>query len=87
MPRGFDLKVICAAMAEIAGLKGVLDLHLRSVAGDDASLTAHFAIGGGEDAEVVRRSMTDMLEAQFAIPHACLRTESVPCDDETALHR
>lgn len=73
MPRGFDLKVICAAMAEIAGLNGVYDLHLRSVAGDDA--------------EVVRRAMTDMLEAQFAIHHVSLRTEPVPCDDETALHR
>lgn len=74
-------------MAEIAGLKGVLDLHLRSVAGDDASLTAHFATGGGEDAEVVRRAMTDMLEAQFAIHHASLQIRFVPCDDETALHK
>ncbi len=87
MPRGFDLKAIRAATAEILGVNGVHDLHPSSVAGDEDSLTAHVAIGGGEDAEPVRRAMTEMLEAPFAIHHVTLQTESVPCDDETALHR
>jgi len=87
VPRGFDLKAIRTAMAEMQGVNGVHDLHLWSVAGDDASLTAHVAIDGGEDAEVVRRDVADMLAAQFAIHHVTIQTETVPCTDETVLHR
>lgn len=87
MPRGFDLQAIRAAMAEITGVNGVHDLHLWSVAGDDASLSAHVAIGEADDAESVRHAVAVMLEAQSAIHHITLQTELVPCDDETALHR
>lgn len=87
MPRGFHLQAIRAATDEIVSVNGVYDLHLCSVADEDTSLTAHVAIGGGEDAEAVRRAMTEMLEAQLAIQHITLQTESVPRDDETALHR
>ena len=87
VPRGHDLKAIRTAMAEVQGVIGVHDLHLWSVAGDDASLTAHVAIGGGEAAEAVRRAVTDMLKAQFAIHHVTIQTETVPCTDETPMHR
>ena len=87
VPRGFDLIAIRTAMAEMQGVNGVHDLHLWSVAGDDASLTAHVAIGGVEDAEAVRRAVTVMLEAQFAIHHVTIQTEAVPCTHETPMHR
>ena len=87
VPRGFDLIAIRTAMAEMQGVNGVHDLHLWSVAGDDASLTAHVAIGGVEDAEAGRRAVTVMLKAQFAIHHVTIQTEAVPCTDETPMHR
>lgn len=87
VPRGFDLIAIRTAMAEMQGVNGVHDLHLWSVAGDDASLTAHVAIGGVEDAEAVRLAVTVMLKAQFAIHHVTIQTEAVPCTDETPMHR
>lgn len=87
VPRGFDLKAIRTAMGEIVGVTGVHDLHLWSVAGDDASLTAHVAIGGGEDAEAVRRAVEDVLEVRFSIHHVTIQTEAVPCTDDTVLHR
>lgn len=87
VPRGFDLNAIRAAMGEVAGVTGVHDLHLWSVAEDDASLTAHVALAEGSDAEVTRRAMTEMLEARFDIHHATIQTETEPCGDEESLHR
>ena len=74
-------------MGEVAGVTGVHDLHLWSVAGDDASLTAHVALAEVSDAEVTRRAMTEMLEARFDIHHATIQTETEPCGDEESLHR
>jgi cobalt-zinc-cadmium efflux system protein len=73
-------------MGEVAGVTGVHDLHLWSVAGDDASLTAHVAVAEGRDAEAVRKALTEMLEARFAIHHATIQTESEPCGDAESLH-
>lgn len=87
VPRGFDLKAIRAAMGEIQGVTGVHDLHLWSVAGDDASLTAHVAVADADVAEATRRALTEMLEARFNIHHATIQTETEPCGDEESLHK
>lgn len=87
VPRGFDLNAIRAAMGEVSGVTGVHDLHLWSVAGDDAALTAHVAIADGGDGEAIRRALTGMLETRFAIHHATIQTETEPCGDEESLHR
>lgn len=81
VPRGFDLKAIRAAMEEVAGVDGVHDLHLWSVAGDDASLTAHVALAGGADAETVRHAVIDMLGSRFHISHATIQTETIACGE------
>lgn len=86
VPRGFDLKAIRAAMGEVDGVAGVHDLHLWSVAGDDASLTAHVALADGSDAETTRRAVTALLETRYQIHHATIQTESEPCADEESLH-
>lgn len=87
VPRGFDLTAIRAAMGELEGVTGVHDLHLWSVAGDDASLTAHVAIADSDKAEEIRRATTEMLESRFNIHHATIQTESEPCGDEESLHQ
>lgn len=81
VPRGFDLNAIRTAMGEVAGVDGVHDLHLWSVAGDDASLTAHVALAGGADAETVRRAVIDMLGSRFHISHATIQTETIACGE------
>lgn len=81
VPRGFDLEAIRAAMEEVAGVDDVHDLHLWSVAGDDASLTAHVALSGGGDAETVRRAVIDMLASRFDIRHATIQTEAEACEE------
>lgn len=87
VPRGFDINAIRTAMGEIDGVTGVHDLHLWSVAGDDASLTAHVAVADGDKAEAIRRALTGLLESKFAIHHATIQTETEFCDDDVRLHR
>jgi cobalt-zinc-cadmium efflux system protein len=70
----------------VQGVKGVHDLHLWSVAGDDASLTAHVAIADGSDPEITRRAIVSLLEKQFNIHHATIQTETAPCGDVESIH-
>lgn len=84
IPRGFDLKAIRAAMGEVSCTTGVHDLHLWSVAGNDASLAAHVAVEGRGNAEIIRRALTEMLESRFAIHHPTIQTETELCGDGRA---
>ena len=86
VPRGLDLKAIRVAMGEVPGVSGVHDLHLWSVAGDDASLTAHVAVAETGNAEDVRKALSAMLEDKYSIHHATIQTETEPCGDEESLH-
>ena len=86
VPSGFDLKAIRAAMGSVEGVTGIHDLHLWSVAGDDASLTAHVAVIEGDQAEATRQAVVEMLEVRFGIHHATIQTETKPCGDEESLH-
>lgn len=87
VPRGFDLKAIRTAMGDVSGVTDVHDLHLWSMAGDDASLTAHVAVADGAEAEAIRRALTEMLEGRFNIPHVTIQTETEPCGDEEGMHK
>lgn len=86
VPRGMDLDVIRATISAVPGVVGVHDLHVWSVAGDDASLTAHVAIAADEDQTAVRKTIAAIIEARFKIRHSTLQTEIEPCGDEEALH-
>ena len=86
VPRGFDLKKIRAKMEVVPGVTGVHDLHLWSVAGDDASLTAHVAVEEGGNTEAIRRELAMMLEAAFNINHVTIQIETEPCGDAESLH-
>ena len=81
------MKAQAAKGWDVAGVTGVHDLHLWSVAGDDASLTAHVALADEGKAETTRRALTEMLEERFKIHHATIQTETEPCGDEESLHR
>jgi cobalt-zinc-cadmium efflux system protein len=86
VPRGFDLHAIRSAISEMAGVVGVHDLHLWSVAGDDASLTAHIVTAPRSDAESVRQAVAAMLDDQFGIEHVTIQAENEACEDSDALH-
>jgi cobalt-zinc-cadmium efflux system protein len=86
VPRGMDLDAIRAAIGAVPGVAGVHDLHVWSVAGDDASLTAHIGVVDGRDQTAVRKAVAEMLEDRFKIHHSTLQTETELCGDVDALH-
>jgi cobalt-zinc-cadmium efflux system protein len=86
VPRGIDLDAVRAAMRAQPGVTDVHDLHIWSVAGDDASLTAHVVVADGADVEAVRVALAAMLEARFEIHHATIQPETAPCADAASLH-
>lgn len=86
VPRGMDLDVIRAAIGAVPGVASVHDLHVWSVAGDDASLTAHIGIADSADQTAVRNAVAALLETRFTIHHSTLQTETEPCGDQDALH-
>ena len=75
VPRGVDLDAVRAAIAEVAGVNSVHDLHLWSVAGDDRSLTAHIVIDASDEEQRVRQRIAQRLMEQFEIDHATLQVE------------
>ncbi len=86
VPPGYELKAVRRAMGEVAGVAGVHDLHLWSVAGDDASLTAHVELAAGADGETVRKAVAHMLDKRFHIHHVTIQTEVERCSHADSGH-
>lgn len=81
-PSGFELNVIRAALSELAGVAGVHDLHLWSVAGDVAILTAHVLSAKGSDSESTRRAVVELLGTRCKVNHSAIKSEMDFCGDE-----
>lgn len=79
VPSRLSLAEVRAALAGADGVAGVHDLHLWSLAGDDASLTAHIEVRSETEADGVRRRLTILLAERFAVRHVTLQTEVGPC--------
>jgi cobalt-zinc-cadmium efflux system protein len=86
VPARLSLSEVRAAIAAESGVGGVHDLHLWSLAGDDASLTAHVELREGEEPEGVRVALIRMLDARFSVRHVTLQLEQGPCCETGHLH-
>ena len=86
VPRGIDLDAVRAAMRAQPGVTDVHDLHIWSVAGDDACLTAHVVVSDGGDVDVVRVALAAMLEARFRAGSWRDGFQTAPCADAASLH-
>ena len=86
VPARLSLTEVREAIAEAEGVSGVHDLHLWSLAGDDASLTAHVEIEEDAAGERVRVALIRMLDERFAVRHVTLQLEQGPCCETGHLH-
>jgi cobalt-zinc-cadmium efflux system protein len=86
VPSRLSLTEVRAALAGSDGVCGVHDLHLWSLAGDDASLTAHVELVENREPEGVRVALIRMLDERFSVRHVTLQLEQGPCCEAGHLH-
>lgn len=86
VPRSVDLDSVRSALAALPGVEGVHDLHIWSVSGSDASLTAHVVLRAEAEHDIVRRAASDMLMDQFEISHVTIQPEAETCEPTNNLH-
>jgi len=86
VPARLSLSEVRGAIAVAEGVSGVHDLHLWSLAGDDASLTAHVELTEGTEPEGVRVGLIQMLDERFSVRHVTLQLEQGPCCENGQIH-
>lgn len=86
VPARLSLTEVREALAGAEGVGGVHDLHLWSLAGDDASLTAHVELAEDAEPEGVRVALIRMLDERFSVRHVTLQLEQGPCCETGHLH-
>ncbi len=86
VPARLSLSEVREAIAAAEGVSGVHDLHLWSLAGDDASLTAHVELEEQVAGEKVRVALIRMLDERFSVRHVTLQLEQGPCCETGHLH-
>lgn len=63
-------------LQQIAGVKGVHDLHIWTIGSDRDSLTCHILIESGADSQVVLRSAIYLLKTKFMLMHSTIQVET-----------
>ena len=87
-PRGIQLAEVERAIAEIAGVRGVHDLHIWSLCSEYAALSAHVLVHeqSTSDARRIVDQVGRMLAERFRIIHTTIQPESAACAmDEAAV--
>ncbi len=77
-PRGMDAREIGAAMASVAGVVGVHDLHVWTITSGFPALAAHVLVEPRADCHAIRAELEVVLERRFALTHTTLQVEHAP---------
>jgi cobalt-zinc-cadmium efflux system protein len=84
-PSDVDLDKLTAAMAGVAGVSEVHDLHVWSLSSEMRVLSAHMVLDGHptlEEAQIVSDHVKAAIAAPFAIAHSTLELECERCNEE-----
>jgi len=84
-PRDIDVPAMVSDIQQIAGVRGVHDLHVWSITQNMRALSSHvlvddepISVGAG-----IQRQINDVLQTQYNIAHATLQLECVGCEPDT----
>lgn len=74
-PRGLNVPNVLASITDSPGVLGVHDLHVWSLDGKKALLSAHVRVDCDSERDLVTTQLTDLLAEQFGIRHVTLQVE------------
>jgi cobalt-zinc-cadmium efflux system protein len=74
-PPGTDVEQVGLAMAEVAGVKQVHDLHVWTITSGFPALAAHVLVDRDTDCHATRRELEAMLHERFELDHTTLQVD------------
>jgi cobalt-zinc-cadmium efflux system protein len=74
-PPGTDVEQVGLAMAEVAGVKQVHDLHVWTITSGFPALAAHVLVDRDTDCHATRRELEAMLRERFELDHTTLQVD------------
>jgi len=83
-PRGIDVSQVALAVAEVAGVNDVHDLHVWSIGSSTHALACHISIADipPSESEGILREVQARLRQKFRINHTTIQFEHVTCEVE-----
>jgi cobalt-zinc-cadmium efflux system protein len=84
-PSGIDAEHVRRALAAVAGVCAVHDLHIWSIASGHVSLSAHVTVDGSRPDRDVLSTLCQVLRSEYAITHVTLQLEE-ECVAQEPLH-
>lgn len=81
VPKGLVLADVEKALRGHPGVGSMHDLHVWALASNTPALTAHVVMVEGQEPDVLRRQLADVLHERFGIDHATLQVEAEHCGD------
>lgn len=82
VPEHIELPQVRDALAAVAGVDSVHDLHIWAMSTAEPALTAHLVIRGDRGHEAVLQDAQAMLRQRFRIHHVTLQLEAEACADD-----
>lgn len=77
-PAGLDTVEIGVAIAGVAGVREVHDLHVWSITSGFPALAAHVTVTAAYDTDAVRASIEDLVRERFGLSHTTLQVVHEP---------
>ena len=81
VPRGIDVDVVQAELAQLEGVETVHDLHVWPLSTTETALTAHLVAPGVRSTDALLKAARSMLYDRFSIEHCTLQIERSHLED------
>lgn len=84
VPRGLHVSDVRDAMATVAGIQAVHDLHVWTIGSGALALSAHILVNDRRvsEASVIMRELDELVRRRFGITHVTLQFECENCGDD-----
>lgn len=84
VPRGLHVADVREAMAEVAGIQAVHDLHVWAIGTGALALSAHILVNDRRvsEASVIMRELDEVVRRRFGISHVTLQFECENCGED-----